>query len=186
MTCPLRESTAIHSSWTPVSKVPRRRPLFSSPRDEHPNSDATPSGSPTGKGVGTLRVLIVEDSVDAAQTLQELLQSIGYVVFVANTGPEGLQAALQLRPHVLLCDIGLPGLDGYQIAIRLKQQPASSSTRLIAVTGYGGAEDRRRAEAAGFDHHLTKPVDLDELERLLAAEAALLRRDASGDEPAAK
>ena len=138
--------------------------------------------SVTGKRGGTLRVLIVEDSRDAVQTLQELLQSIGYEVAVASTGPEGLEAALQFRPNVVLCDIGLPGLDGYQMAIRLKQQPASGSTRLIAVTGYGGAEDRRRAQEAGFDHHLTKPVDLDELESLLAAEAALLQGGAPGDD----
>jgi CheY-like chemotaxis protein len=137
-----------------------------------------------GAGAKTLRVLIVEDSLDAAQTLQELLQAIGYEVSVAYTGPDGLQAALQLRPNVILCDIGLPGLDGYQIAIRLRQQPAGRLTRLIAVTGYGGAENRRRAEEAGFDHHMTKPVDLDELERLLAAEAALLQKRAAGEEAA--
>jgi CheY-like chemotaxis protein len=166
--------------WTSESTVPRRRRLYSSPRDEDLSSDAAPSGSPAGKSAGTLRVLIVEDSVDAALTLQELLQAIGYEVAVARTGPEGLQAALQSRPNVVLCDIGLPGLDGYQVATRLKQQPSSSSTRLIAVTGYGGPEDRRRAQEAGFDHHLTKPVDLDELESLLAAEAALLRGGTSG------
>jgi CheY-like chemotaxis protein len=165
--------------------IPRLDWLFSFPRDEHGSSDEAPFGSGTDQGVGTLRVLIVEDSLDAAQTLQELLQSIGYEVSVANTGPEGLQAALRLRPNVVLCDIGLPELDGYQVAIQLKQQPTSRSTRLIAVTGYGGDEDRRRAIEAGFDHHLTKPVDLDELESLLAAEAARLQLGASGDEPAA-
>jgi CheY-like chemotaxis protein len=184
MANPLLEGTANLPPCTPGRTIPGLDWLFSSPRDEDPTTDAAPFGSETGRGVETLRVLIVEDSLDAAQTLQDLLESIGYDVSVATTGPEGLQAALHLRPNVVLCDIGLPGLDGYQIAIRLRQQPASRSTRLIAVTGYGSDEDRRRAKEAGFDHHLTKPVDLDELESLLAAEAAFLQVGASGDERA--
>jgi CheY-like chemotaxis protein len=170
--------------WSSETPRSRRDWLISFPPDEGRPPDSVPSDSPMGEGARTLRVLIVEDSVDAAHTLQELLQSIGYEVSVAYTGPEGLQAALQLSPNVILCDIGLPGLDGYQLAIRLRQQPAGRSIRLIAVTGYGGAEDRRRAAEAGFDHHMTKPVDLDELESLLAAEAALLRERARGEETA--
>ena len=154
--------------------LPGRDWFFSFPLDEDRPPESVPADSPTGEGARTLRVLIVEDSLDAAQTLQDLLQSLGYDVSVAYTGPEGLQAALQLHPNVILCDIGLPGLDGYQMAIRLREQPAGRSTRIMAVTGYGGAGDRRRAKEAGFDHHMTKPVDLDELESLLAAEAALL------------
>jgi CheY-like chemotaxis protein len=157
--------------------------IFSSPLDEHASSGAAPFGFPAGEATGTLSVLIVEDNEDAAQTLQELLQVIGYQVSVAHTGPEGLRMALQSRPHVVLCDIGLPGLNGYQIASRLKQEPATASTRLIAVTGYGAGEDQRRSREAGFDHHLTKPVDLDELESLLAAEAVRLTLDLSGGDP---
>ena len=170
--------------WSSERPLPGRDWFFSFPLDEDRPPESVPADSPTGEGARTLRVLIVEDSLDAAQTLQDLLQSLGYDVSVAYTGPEGLQAALQLHPNVVLCDIGLPGLDGYQIAIQLRQQPAGRSTRLIAVTGYGAAEDRRRAKEAGFDHHMTKPVDLDELETLLAAEAALLQGGTPGEEAA--
>jgi CheY-like chemotaxis protein len=100
-----------------------------------------------------------------------LLESSGHEVAVAYSGHDGVQAAEQYRPDVVLCDIGLPGLDGYSVAGELRRHPATAKARLIAVTGYGQEEDRRRARQAGFDHHLTKPVDPDALLELLARAA---------------
>jgi CheY-like chemotaxis protein len=124
-----------------------------------------PAGSrPTGE---QLRILVVEDHCDAAETLRLLLELLGHQVKVAHSGPEGVRAAGQWRPDVVLCDIGLPGLDGYGVARALRQDQATAKARLVAVTGYGQEEDRRRAFEAGFDHHLTKPVGPEELETLL-------------------
>jgi CheY-like chemotaxis protein/nitrogen-specific signal transduction histidine kinase len=109
------------------------------------------------------RVLIVEDNRDAADSLAELLTLFGYQVNVAYTGPEGVAAAIKYHPEVILCDIGLPGLDGYEVAQYLRHDPLTASIRLIAVTGYGSEADRKRAQQAGFDTHLVKPVDPDRL-----------------------
>ena len=114
-----------------------------------------------------LRILIVEDNHDAARTLQELLQFDGHVVEVAHNGLEGLVVARSFLPQVVLCDIGLPGLDGWQVASTLRSEPATANSRFIAVSGYGSQEDRRRSEQAGFEAHMTKPLDLDHLMRLL-------------------
>jgi CheY-like chemotaxis protein len=93
----------------------------------------------------------------------------GHEVAVAHTGIECLTRAKEFKPGVILCDIGLPGaMDGYAVAQALRADRELSATYLIAMTGYGQDEDRRRAEEAGFDHHLTKPADPDALERLLA------------------
>jgi two-component system CheB/CheR fusion protein len=96
-----------------------------------------------------------------------LLEVLGHQVTVAYSGPEGVQAAAQCQPDVVLCDIGLPGLNGYGVASELRRNPATAHAHLIAVTGYGRDEDRRRAHEAGFDHHLTKPVDPGDLQPLL-------------------
>jgi two-component system CheB/CheR fusion protein len=120
---------------------------------------------------GPLRVLIVEDNPDAAETLREVLELSGCTVAVALSGPEAVEAAPRFRPEVVLCDLGLPGLDGYQVAAALRQNPATANARLIAISGYGQAEDLQRSREAGFDRHLTKPVDLSELERLLGITA---------------
>jgi CheY-like chemotaxis protein len=88
-----------------------------------------------------------------------LLELYGHEVTVAYSGPAGVRAACEFRPDVVLCDIGLPGLDGYGVVGALRRDPAMSKARMIAVTGYGGDEDRRRTQEAGFDQHLTKPVD---------------------------
>jgi CheY-like chemotaxis protein len=114
------------------------------------------------------RILVIEDNSDAAETLRGLLEYFGYEVAVATTGPSGLAAARQTHPDVILCDIGLPGMDGYTIAAELRRDQATAALRLIAVSGYGQEEDLRRSREAGFDVHLTKPVDPSELERLLA------------------
>jgi PAS domain S-box-containing protein len=114
------------------------------------------------------RVLVVEDNRDAAATLADLLELWGCEARVAHDGPAALAAAAEFRPDVILLDIGLPGLDGYQVARRLRESPGLGSARLVALSGYGDLEHRRRAEAAGFHHHLTKPVEPEALRRLLA------------------
>jgi PAS domain S-box-containing protein len=111
------------------------------------------------------RILIVDDNRDAAETLAVLLQLQGHEVHTANTAHEVVRRAHELRPSVILLDIGLPELNGYEIARRLRTDPALESVRLVAVTGYGQNEDRARARQAGFDAHVVKPVDLARLER---------------------
>lgn len=108
-------------------------------------------------------VLIVEDNRDSAESLRLLLEIYGYDVTLAYTGPEGVEAAKAVRPDVVLCDIGLPGMDGFTVADTLRRAPETASARLIAVTGYGEEEDRRRALESGFDLHLVKPVDPEKL-----------------------
>jgi PAS domain S-box-containing protein len=115
-----------------------------------------------------LRVLVVEDNRDAADSLKMLLTLFGYDVSVAYTGPSGVETAKEWVPDVVLCDIGLPGLDGYGVARALRQDPSTAKARMIAVTGYGGDEDRNRSLEVGFDAHLVKPTDPAVLLELLA------------------
>jgi CheY-like chemotaxis protein len=113
------------------------------------------------------RVVIVEDSEDARVSLQRVLEREGHTVHTAADGPSGFDAIAHLRPDVAVIDIGLPGLDGYRLAEQLRS--TGSSTYLIALTGYGLAEDRSRAHASGFDAHLTKPPPMDRLLALVSA-----------------
>ena len=113
-------------------------------------------------------VLVVEDSADVRDALRALLEVWGHHVEVAEDGPVGVEMARLSRPEIALVDIGLPGFDGYQVAERLRAAPAGHEVLLVALSGYGQAEDRRRALAAGFDVHLLKPVDPEELARVLA------------------
>jgi PAS domain S-box-containing protein len=136
------------------------------PRQEEPAALAVSPAAPQPAGPG-LRVLVVEDHPDAAESLRLLLEILGHQVALARSGPEGVQAARTWQPDVVLCDIGLPGLDGYGVARALRQ--TSTTARLIAVTGYGKEEDRRRSREAGFDHHLVKPANPQELQRLLVS-----------------
>jgi two-component system CheB/CheR fusion protein len=110
-------------------------------------------------------VLVVEDNADAASTLQIALELLGHVVHVASDGNAGVEAAERLAPQVVICDIGLPGIDGYEVARRLSAR--EHRPLLVAVTGYALPEDRRRALEAGFAHHLPKPIRIDELVRIL-------------------
>ncbi|HET9212235.1 MAG TPA: ATP-binding protein [Thermoanaerobaculia bacterium] len=115
-----------------------------------------------------LRVLVVDDSEDTTELLGTLLEMAGHSIQVAHTGPSALEAAAAFRPDAIILDIGLPGLDGYQVAQRLRGDPALKSVTLIAATGYGQEEDLRRSREVGFDQHLVKPIDPGELQRLLA------------------
>jgi signal transduction histidine kinase/CheY-like chemotaxis protein len=121
-----------------------------------------PAPAPTGR-----RVLIVEDSADTRSTLSTLLTLLGHRVEGAASGPEGIERALAWRPEVALIDLGLPGLDGLEVARRMREA-LGDSVRLVALTGHARDEDRSRTQAAGFDAHLVKPVETDELNRVLA------------------
>ncbi|MEA2693876.1 MAG: hypothetical protein QOJ16_3263 [Acidobacteriota bacterium] len=125
---------------------------------------------PAVSGPRPHRILIVEDNVDAAESLRLFLELTGHEVTVAHDGPTGIARAHDTQPEVVLCDIGLPGeMDGYQVARALRSDSELSFTRLIALTGYGQAEDRRLASEAGFDLHLTKPTEPDALLRVIAS-----------------
>jgi signal transduction histidine kinase/DNA-binding NarL/FixJ family response regulator len=105
------------------------------------------------------RILVVEDNPDAAAMMRDFLELSGHEVELAATGTDGVEAARQFHPEVVLCDLGLPGMNGYEVAAQLRRDPSTSAVKLIAITGYGREEDRRRSREAGFDLHLTKPVD---------------------------
>ena len=116
---------------------------------------------------GDGRILLVDDNVDAAEMLSSSLQLLGYDTRVAHDGPEALRVVSSFSPDVALLDIGLPVMDGYELAIRLREQPGLDRLRLVALTGYGQESDRRRSELAGFDAHLVKPVTLDGIRHVL-------------------
>jgi PAS domain S-box-containing protein len=141
------------SFWLPLSK---KAPV--------PTKALPPPAVPAQQ----LRILIVEDNQDTAKTLRVLLKRYGHEVTLAHAGTTGVETAKRWHPDVVLCDLGLPEMDGYGVARTLRNDPDTASTRLIAVSGYGQEEDRKRSEEAGFDLHLTKPVDPAELQRLLA------------------
>ena len=107
---------------------------------------------------GSRRVLVVDDNVDAAEMLAALLNLYGHQVCTAHDGPDALRMAREHLPDVILLDIGLPGLNGYQVASQLRTEPEFAETLLIAVTGFGQAQDQERSRQAGFDIHLVKPV----------------------------
>jgi signal transduction histidine kinase/ActR/RegA family two-component response regulator len=126
--------------------------------------------APSGKGPRR-QILVVDDNVDAAQSLAMLLRLRGHDVHTAFGGPQALEAAKHDEPELVFLDIGMPVMDGYEVARRLRAQFGSEIT-IIALTGWGTEQDRQRSRQAGFDHHMTKPVDLAALEEVLAAFAA--------------
>ncbi len=115
------------------------------------------------------RVLVVDDSRDSAESLCTLLKLLGATAEAVNDGSAALQALDFYRPQVVVCDIGMPGMDGYQVARRIREHPKNDEVTLIALTGWGQESDRRRSREAGFDYHLVKPVELAALQALLSA-----------------
>jgi CheY-like chemotaxis protein len=113
------------------------------------------------------RVLVVDDNVDAAVSLGMLLKLAGQEVRVAYDGPAALRQAIDFHPQLVLLDIGMPGMDGYEVCRRLRRESSLEGTCLVALTGWGQDEDRRRSHEAGFDHHIVKPVEPGTLQRLL-------------------
>ena len=137
-----------------------------------PASVAPPVGESSVASVSAKRkILVVDDNVDSAESMAMVLELDGHTIHIAHDGEVALTAAMSFRPEVVLLDIGLPGLNGYEVAARLRRLPGTESAVLVAFTGYGQPEDLRRALAAGFNHHLVKPVDLDALAKLIAAVA---------------
>jgi CheY-like chemotaxis protein len=133
--------------------APREAPPRAVPCSTSHNGHAHPPGR---------KVLIIEDQPDARRALQRLLQLWGHQVEVAADGPGGVEAATKSNPDIALVDVGLPGLDGYEVARRIRKT-LGQNVRLVALTGYGQPEDKERALAAGFDLHLVKPVDSEQL-----------------------
>jgi PAS domain S-box-containing protein len=121
-----------------------------------------------------LRVLVVDDNADAADSLVALLEALGHTTWVARDGPEGLQVALDAQPDLVLLDIGLPGMSGYEVARAIRRKQGVRQIVLIALTGWGAQSDQQQSHEAGFDQHLTKPVSLEALEQALAAAARTL------------
>jgi CheY-like chemotaxis protein len=114
------------------------------------------------------RVLIVDDNEDAANSLALVLKLGGHETASVYSAADALARATAFKPDVVLLDIGLPGMDGYEVAQKMRELPGLRDVRLVAVTGYGRSDDRLRAREAGFDDHLTKPVELAMLDRALA------------------
>jgi CheY-like chemotaxis protein len=143
-----------------------RLPLLAGSRAEAQAEVAGPRRRP---GPSRRNVLVVDDNADAAEMLAEALRAIGHDVEVAHDGVSALQRFRERPFDVGLLDLGLPAMDGFELARRIREIVTGDDLRLIAVTGYGQEDDRARARAAGFDLHLVKPVELDEI--LLAIEA---------------
>lgn len=134
---------------------------------EFSSATSAPSGTPAPKS-GSIRILVVDDNRDSADSLGLLLELVGNEVRIVHDGQAAVDAANEFQPRVVLLDIGLPTLNGYEAARKIREQPWSKQSMMIAVTGWGDDVDRQRSKEAGFDHHLVKPVDLDALTALLA------------------
>jgi signal transduction histidine kinase len=145
-------------------------PLMVNPPREVPRTTEGPLWAP---GVA-LRIAVIDDNVDANDSLADVLRMMGHEVSTAFDGKAGFELVRDTRPQLVVCDIGLPFMDGYQVITRLRESMQGSMPVMIALTGYGQPEDRARTMEAGFDYHLTKPVDVESLLQLIAAEAAPL------------
>ncbi|MFO0960404.1 MAG: PAS domain S-box protein [Isosphaeraceae bacterium] len=137
-----------------------------------------PGPAPPAEGDRPRRILLVDDNVDSAETLACLLGRLGHQVTLAHDGPSAIEAASASAPDLALLDIGLPGMDGYEVARRFRGDRARAGMQLVALTGYGSEADRRLSREAGFDDHLVKPVEFEALRRILA-------RERGGDDPGA-
>ncbi len=115
-----------------------------------------------------MRVVVIEDHKDTADLMDEILREAGHDVRVAHSGCDGVNAALALAAEVVLCDVGLPDIDGYEVARRLRAAAATARAHLVALTGYDGEDEEKKARAAGFDRHVVKPIDPFQLETLIA------------------
>ncbi|HZP85599.1 MAG TPA: response regulator [Burkholderiales bacterium] len=127
----------------------------------------SPAGAEQSAALAAHRILVVDDNRDAADSLGMLLRMMGNEVHTAHDGLEAVGAAAAFGPDIVLLDIGLPKLDGYEVARRIREQDGGADMLLVALTGWGQEEDRRRSKEAGFDHHMTKPIDFEALRNLL-------------------
>ena len=140
-----------------------RLPVLLSPARQSQSPRIAPAKHPAQ----TWRVLAVDDNVDSADTIALWLRLSGHEARVAYSSQAALETAVEYQPHIVLLDIGLPGMDGYEVARRLRKHPQLKEVKLIAVTGYGQDADRLQSQEAGFDYHLVKPVDAQKLQDLL-------------------
>jgi PAS domain S-box-containing protein len=138
------------------------------PTAEAPANRSGPAPHPVSLSVAGHRILVVDDNVDAAETMAMLLELAGHEVRTAFGGQEALDSALSFRPDVVFLDIGLPGMNGYEVARKLLADPVTAATRLIALTGWGTEDDLKKSKMAGFHAHLIKPVDPDTVEAMIA------------------
>jgi CheY-like chemotaxis protein len=143
-----------------IVRLPALPPEVTAVIEPEPQRSTTPT---------RCRLLIVDDNVDSAESLAELLSLAGHDIRTAHDGMSALREAESQLPDVILLDIGLPRMDGYEVARRMRQNQALETVTLIAMTGYGQDDDRRRSQEAGFNYHLVKPVDPNEIRRLLVA-----------------
>ena len=127
-----------------------------------------PPAAPQKASSAGRRILIVDDNAEAVKTTQMLLELWGHEIQTALDGPSGIKAAQIFKPEVIILDIGLPGMNGYEVAKCLRQLPGTEKVLLIALSGYGQEEDLRKSKEAGFDHHLVKPADMDQLQALIS------------------
>jgi CheY-like chemotaxis protein len=169
----VRQLAIMHGGRVAVSSQGRglgscfelRLPLASAPQ--------LPADAPAPVASTRQHVLLIEDNDDGRDMMSMMLEAQHYTVATAVDGYDGLRQAAAARPDVALVDIGLPGIDGYEVARRMRANPATSTVRLIALTGYGQESDRARAIEAGFDAHLVKPVDMGRLMEVLEAQSAV-------------
>jgi CheY-like chemotaxis protein len=172
----VKNLTELHGGKVGVaSEGPGRGSEFTLRLPLAPELALPPAGAPGAAYARTAprpRLMLVDDNADAANTLALLLQLQGYAVSVEYDALGALKRAAREAPQVCLLDIGLPDIDGYELARRLRQQPSTASALLIALTGYGQEQDRNRSREAGFDHHLVKPVKIEQLNALMSQAGA--------------
>jgi len=142
------------------------------PRSADQRAGSSDDSAPAANATHQLKVLVVDDNIDAAQVLAMYVSAAGHEVAVEHDPYDALTRAAQFVPDACLLDIGLPGMDGHELARRLRAAPATAHALLVAVTGYGQSQDRDASSQAGFDHHLVKPVDMTDLDRILTAAAS--------------
>lgn len=150
------------------------------PAARSPSAPANAGAVTTDAMKRAARVLVVDDFLVAAQGLAKILEIHGHEVVMAHDGPSAIELAREVRPDVVLLDIGLPVMDGYEVAERLRREATVRDCLIIAISGYGQESDRQKSREAGMDHHMTKPIDLDALIGLLS------RHDFAGQSPMAR
>jgi PAS domain S-box-containing protein len=145
-----------------------RLPLAPEPVNRSEAAPPVPTQPPPGGSSG-LRILVVDDNRDSAESLGMLLKLLGHEVRMAHNGPAALESARTFQPAIMLLDIEMPGMNGYEVARRAREEPSGKDMLLVAMTGYAGEQDRRHCDEAGFDRHMVKPVDLSQLQHMLAS-----------------